>query len=116
MINQNAAFSGLVSAISAFFPLTLTFSWPFFPHLGCHKTDEPAAAAQEGANHQRDSGDEGKQEPKHSQLPGQVSQHVDCSFVWTHRWLPLKGFFNAIHLDFSFFFLLKRLKKEDFFH
>lgn len=42
---------------------------------GRHQTDELAAAAEKRADHQRDSGDEGKQKPKHCQLPGQVSSH-----------------------------------------
>ncbi len=40
---------------------------------GGHQTDEPTAAAQERADHQRDLSHEGKQEPQHRQLPGQVS-------------------------------------------
>lgn len=39
---------------------------------GGHQTDEPTAAAQERADHQRDLSHEGKQEPQHRQLPGQV--------------------------------------------
>lgn len=40
---------------------------------GGHQADEPAATTQEGADHQRDLGDEGKQKLQHSELPGQVS-------------------------------------------
>lgn len=41
---------------------------------GGHQADEPAATTQEGADHQRDLGDEGKQKLQHSELPGQVSR------------------------------------------
>lgn len=44
-----------------------------FLSSGCHQANEPAAAAQERADHQRDPGDEGKQKLQHSELPGQVS-------------------------------------------
>ena len=40
---------------------------------GGHQADEPAAAAQERADHQWDSGDEGKQKLQYSELPRQVS-------------------------------------------
>lgn len=52
------------------------------PLLGGHQADESPAAAQEGAHHQRDPGHEGKQEPQHSQLPGQVRHtHTPTSFT-----------------------------------
>lgn len=41
---------------------------------GCHQTDQPSEAAQEGADHQWDSGDEGAEEPQHRQLFRQVTQ------------------------------------------
>lgn len=43
---------------------------------GGHQADEPAAAAQERADHQWDLGDEGKQKLQYSELPGQVSFHI----------------------------------------
>lgn len=47
-----------------------------FLFSGGHQANEPAAAAQERADHQWDLGDEGKQKLQHCELPGQVSFHM----------------------------------------
>lgn len=52
-----------------------------FDLSGGHQTDEPTAAAQERADHQRDLSHEGKQEPQHRQLPGQVKIYIPIYFL-----------------------------------
>lgn len=72
---------------------------------GGHQANEPAAAAQERADHQRDLGDEGKQKLQHSQLPGQVSfchMHTKTC-LWLHE-----SFFIALGDIFKLLFLRER--------
>lgn len=44
-----------------------------FSPSGGDQTNQPSETAQEGAYHQRNTGDEGAEESKHRQLLGQVT-------------------------------------------